>query len=282
MLWAEIKESVRRAKNAALDYAWEWIVERPFRAMIIALGVGFLIGAFAVGSATGYARYASTQGYVTIGLPGVSPFAAWTEDQPQSTVHVYFGDEGICSTVAIAPGLMLTAAHCLDGLSPGHVATKDGIVHRVTNAVRSQVSDLALIYVEDAYCPCATVASKETMNRLKAGEKVVVVGFPHGVYDPAVNGEVVGLVVGSEELEKYLGPKSKDEAWPIYYPKSTYLQITAQLVGGHSGGGTFVERDGRWLLIGINSWAWPNMAQFFAGAPAGGYVVPMPPADVPR
>jgi len=241
---AAAKDWFDRARDRMVDI----VLEGPFRAVVLALAVGFLVGALAVGSATRYAVQ-------TIAVPGVAPFAALTESLPQSAVHWYVASDGSggCSAVTIAFETLLTAAHCLDaGLD--RVVTKDGIVHKVYGGKRSQNHDMAIIKAEGVYCPCVPITLSEPIK----GEPVLVLGFPAGEWKPAVQGTVLAVANPVDRLLLLYGPFPPGFSAadiPLYYVWADYVIHSAPLIGGHSGGGTFVMRNGEWTLIAINSYA---------------------------
>lgn len=254
----DTKDNLVLRREAMLDAVWEVLVRWPFRAVAIALAVGFLAGALSVGGTVGLTR-------TSYAVPGVPPFAAFTESLPQSAVHLYVGHDGTCSASTIAPGLMLTAAHCWDSNGLGKIIAKDGRALQITGGERSRNSDTALLYVRDMYCPCVPVHKAD----VKPGTEVMVIGYPQGTYVPDSRGVATEYATAWHVLESLYGPRPEgmtDDDAPVYYPSAVYLLHTAPLIPGHSGGPTLAKIGGEWKVIGVNSWAARSFVFLLSGS----------------
>lgn len=128
-----------------------------------------------------------------------------------------------CSVVMIAPQEALTARHCMKMEAP--VVTIDGVQYPVTFAYGNPALDLALLIIPNAPCPCA----KPSVNPIKEGDNVSLVGFPYGIGKVVTYGEFQGrvMIAGVE-----------------------YAMITAPARPGNSGGGVF---NAKGELLGIVS-----------------------------
>jgi S1-C subfamily serine protease len=129
----------------------------------------------------------------------------------------------ICSGVMVAPHIMVTAAHCagdklLVGGKPAKVLKKN------------DAEDVAVLEVAEV-CPCAQIAHAP----VQIDEQVVVVGFPMNDF---VHGQILTEGRAQGEVES---------------PRGIRQRITAPIAPGNSGGGVFVNRLGRWELVGLAS-----------------------------
>jgi V8-like Glu-specific endopeptidase len=127
---------------------------------------------------------------------------------------------GACSAIVIAPGRLLTAAHCAE-----HEGFElDG--KPVATVRLDAPKDLAIMSVEGLECPCASLASAPPA----LDEPVIIVGFP------------LGRVVGVQyvTLGRFQGMHADGE-----------MALSAHAAPGNSGGGVFVYRGGEWQLIGV-------------------------------
>lgn len=139
------------------------------------------------------------------------------------TVRLMAGANGSCSAVVVAPGLAMTALHCEQAFEP----KVDG--HAVSRWIKFSQKDAALVVVPGLTCPCATLVAEPAFE---AGERVAAIGFPHGV----------GSLISYGEAQDF-----------VLYEGETYLHHSAPVVGGMSGGGVFVVREGRTWLLAITS-----------------------------
>lgn len=152
----------------------------------------------------------------------ITGFALFAASPARETVlPAYRGETLVCSVVAIAPGLGVTARHCLMG---GPLVVGDAPV----GVVAVGESDIAIIVGEGIACPCASVSR----SLPEAQAAVIVVGFPMGL---GVRVETHGHLQGLRDIMS-IGRR---------------IVTTAPAAPGNSGGGVFAVVDGREVLIGI-------------------------------
>jgi S1-C subfamily serine protease len=141
-----------------------------------------------------------------------------------------------CSGVVLAPGLVLTAAHCVVA-NPEPALRPGGATGQVIARGEGKV-DLALLKfpAAEAPCPCVPLAYSEG----RVDEAVYVVGYPYGIAKVVTVGTAQGVheatVAGAFGMPQYLGRR---------------LVITAAASPGNSGGGVFAFRNGEFQLVGI-------------------------------
>lgn len=131
---------------------------------------------------------------------------------------------GFCSGVMIAPEVMLTAGHCVEGDKD----TSFEVGNKRATVIRSEFDeaghDLALLHV-DAGCPCALLSDSGAVR----DEDAIAIGFPlpQSVYvEMVTRGHIEGV--------------HKDR-----------IISDVPVAPGNSGGGLFVQRHDRWALVGI-------------------------------
>jgi S1-C subfamily serine protease len=135
-----------------------------------------------------------------------------------------------CSAVAIAPGFLLTADHCVSEDRSTLVLRPGGPAPTVLARGDDRLDYALLVYpAGEVNCPCATLASSDA----ERDETTYIIGYPY------LLGQVVtiGLSQGIFLNERM--------------PFGRRLVTAAQVAGGNSGGGTFVVRDGEFQLVGI-------------------------------
>jgi S1-C subfamily serine protease len=133
----------------------------------------------------------------------------------QATLEV----NGGCSGVAIAPKLVLTAAHCFK--DEADVEGQKAVVIKLDEA-----KDLMLLYVDGANYRFLKVARYAP----SVDEKVAVVGFPLGVGEVVTEGRVQDIT--------------------SHAPDNLML-VSADIVFGNSGGPVVVRRGMSYEVVGI-------------------------------
>lgn len=124
-------------------------------------------------------------------------------------------------------GLILTAAHVVDGSSRLKVSTKDGIVSAKVISI-DRKNDIALVKADGAGVPVPVVNSAP----VKLGQKVFTLGFPN----PELQGRNLKMTDGS--ISSLGGLQDDPRQWQISVPVQT----------GNSGGPLFDEQGN---LIGV-------------------------------
>lgn len=168
-------------------------------------------------------------------LAAVSLFAsaAAAAQDPYATVRpIARGLQTMCSAVVVAPGRALTAQHCIMDGEATHV---DGLP--ITGAKYADGQDLALIEAPGLACPCAVVDKRLPPKDATAR----VIGFPRGVKE-----QLDVRVYGTGDMSIAFGPNWPDSG-------TRHLFTSPGIRPGYSGGGTFVQRNGKWKLVAINS-----------------------------
>lgn len=164
------------------------------------------------------------------------------------------GTVGFCSAVAIAPNLLLTAAHCDiaqdDNFQmfgpPDATFSIGGHPYKI---VRKDVSkDLMLVYVDELNSPTAEFIPFTP----KQDSKVYADGFPLGLVEFVTEGRV-------QDTNTHI-PALIEQAMGHKMP--TYLAVSTPIAGGNSGGGLFIKAHGHYYLIGICSMGGGDVALF--------------------
>jgi len=141
--------------------------------------------------------------------------------QVRSYSYKIYNDTSHGSGVVIAPNLMLTAAHIVDGNSDLKVNGKP-----IKRIIKSNAkTDIALIEVEIS-CPCVAIAQ----NIPEMDQKVYTVGYPLGMEQFLTEGRV----------QYFELPKNR-------------MITSIPVIFGNSGGGVFTLEDGTYKLVGIVS-----------------------------
>jgi len=139
-----------------------------------------------------------------------------------------------CSAVVIAPGKILTAAHCISNdVAYPVVRVGDKQLRIVAWDISHSGKDVAIGTVPGLECPCVPVGELSDVYR---GQKVLVLGYPDG--GPLVVGEGVIITL------------SRTVCYAVFdcRPQAT---TTAPARGGNSGGPVVIIRDSKVYLIGI-------------------------------
>jgi S1-C subfamily serine protease len=144
---------------------------------------------------------------------------------------------GAGSGVAISPdGLMLSAAHVIDGSERGSAAFPDGREFGFEVIGADRLSDLAVLRTEGRDLAPATLGDAED---LRVGQLVVAIGSPNGF-----SGSVTAGVVSA--LGRSLPTRSRSATRLV----ENVIQTDAALNPGNSGGAL---ADGLARVVGINT-----------------------------
>jgi len=163
-------------------------------------------------------------------VPGEEPVADAAAVILPSVVQIQTG-QGVGSGVIYdSNGLILTAAHVVEGADTVTVRFSDG--EQVEGTVRGGTSgaDVAVIEVERTDLPAAELALDDAPQ---VGQMAIAVGSPWGLQGTVTSGIISAV----------------DQAIPQGTSARSVLQTDAAINPGNSGG-PLVDRDGR--VIGIN------------------------------
>ena len=158
-------------------------------------------------------------------MPTAQPVASFT-DLRVATYKIE-GDFGHCSAVMVAPGVLLTAAHCED-----NAKKLSGSNLPIKFLRKDESRDLMLLQVAKG-CPCV----KMTFEEFVQDEPVVQIGYPEA---SGVQVLTEGRIQSAVDLRKFGNYKQ-------------FAMSTAAGAPGSSGGPVFVKRDGQWKVGGLVS-----------------------------
>jgi len=201
--------------------------------------------------------------------------------QPAIARHIVLitGTRGLCTGVAIAPDLVLTAAHCVVRSANFRLTASDrrrftakdvaGVTPHPQYLSGSDGPDLALVRL--AALPPAILPPAPLSDRrapISAGERFLVAGFgitaPRDRKIPAtpLAAELIATERPSSQRVSLVDPETLGEAAGL------------GACNGDSGGPVFEQRSGELALVGIVSWS-----RATDGEPGCGYitgVIPLP------
>lgn len=150
-------------------------------------------------------------------------------------------DGYFCSGIAIAPHLVLSAAHC-EHMQTGAIEYPQHQVFKVLGVVKTdKVNDLVLYKTDGVFVP---VPILQTGEYPRVGDQIRVVGCPAGHCNTITTGYIASL---------------DDEG---------FVRFSAPIFFGASGGGVYWQGKAGWELISVNH------AIYAAGSPIGLVLVP--------
>lgn len=161
-------------------------------------------------------------------VPGEEPVADAAEVILPSVVHIETGS-GLGSGVVYDEGLVMTAAHVVDGADTVRVRFADG--EQVTGTVLGTADqvDIAVIEVPRTDVPPATFNTEKP----RVGQLAIAVGSPWGLESTVTSGIISAV----------------DQTNCSFETCSSMVQTDAAINPGNSGG-ALVDRDGQ--VVGIN------------------------------
>jgi hypothetical protein len=197
-----------------------------------------------------------------VGLLGAAEAADFKTEASDTVVQLHVEGAFVCSAVVVGPGVVLTAKHCLLAGEADTIVTRDG-EFAITGGKISQATDGVVLYAPGVQCPCAV----EDHGQPVIGDEVRLVGFPLSTFNDERGGFV--FAVGTPDFldpVAFVRENVPDEFWytyVFYSPVGTY---------GDSGGGLFMLRGDKWVLIGIHTvkiddpYMWPYEIGLASGA----------------
>jgi Trypsin len=172
-------------------------------------------------------------------------------------VVLIVGAQHLCSGVAIAPDLVLTAAHCVPSTGKYRLMTFDGrrpTVKDVANVAahpqfsgRADAPDLALIKLAGPVANLRPVAFSERRTPPSVGDRFIVAGFGVGVQgDRRTAGKLRAATLVATD-------RPSSQQLSLVDPHKLGDSAGFGVCNGDSGGPVFEERDR--ALVGIVSWS---------------------------
>ncbi len=194
-------------------------------------------------------------------------------------VVLIVGGGSACTGVAIAPDLVLTAAHCLAKGGKFKLASFDGSRPIVRNvlafaahpqfSLRPDAPDVALIKL--APQPAAGLSPVPFSDRrapITVGDRFVVAGF--GVSTPG-DRRTAGKLRAATLMAT---GKPNTQIVSLIDPRTLGEKAGLGVCNGDSGGPVFEQRDGKLALVGIISWTASTDGEPRCGFISG--VIPLP------
>ncbi len=184
-------------------------------------------------------------------------------------------DRAIGSGVVIdANGWVVTNYHVIDGAREAKIKFRNGHVARIAGYVAvDPTRDLALLQIDKTQQRLVPIAIAEKLPR--KGDRVAAFGNPQGLSFSTSEG-IVSAIRSGAELSKMLGGRAYQAQG--YSMTATWIQTTAAISGGNSGG-PLVDMEGQ--LLGLNTWTRadgqnlnfaigsPDIKRLVDGAPTG-------------
>ena len=158
------------------------------------------------------------------------------------------------SAFVVGPRLLVTARHCVEGVTDFKITTDNGHVLHATRAISSEKHDVAFIYIDNLTCIAeerGTLKHKVVLYVLKLGniaecqlgQRIITIGSGYGKVN--INSVTLGIISG-------LGRDYDEFNVSMYgehdYGWSVAFQSSAPSFPGCSGGPIFTS-DG--LVVGV-------------------------------
>ena len=183
--------------------------------------------------------------------------ARFAEEAIARHVVLIVGAQHLCSGVAIAPDLVLTAAHCVPSTGKYRLMTFDGrrpAIKEVANvaahpqfSARADAPDLALVKLAGPVGNLRPVTFSERRAPPSVGDRFIVAGFGVGVQgDRRTAGKLRAATLVATD-------RPSSQQLSLVDPHKLGDSAGFGVCNGDSGGPVFEERDH--ALVGIVSWS---------------------------